>query len=353
MDVEIFKLIYKKKENEEKTRIFGENFIANNKNKCVVIYKNKKIVLKEYMPKEEYKKEDKIKIKILLNNGYNLSYMFKNCENLLYISCNNTKDNNDKETDSIENNDNIKIIKKKEFLLQSDDKTNLYDNSFEPFQNPILFPTSSISSLISYFNEDETYNSEITYLYNNINDTKYEYTIMNEMFYNCSLLESINSISDWNTKIIININKMFFNCRNLLSLPDISKWNTEYITDMSGLFYNCISLKSIPDISNWSTEQVRDLSFLFYNCSRLLSIPDISKWNTSNVTNMARMFYNCSTLLIFPDISYWNTYKVFDLSEMFCNCSSLNSLPDISNWITDQICFINEFFSNCSSLTYT
>ena len=300
MEFEIFTMKYIKKDNKSKIRIFGKNFIANNKNKCKMIYKNKIYPLKEYIQIEEYKREEEIKIKLLSKINYNKSCMFKDCKYLLNFKCNNIQKNDDKESNYIgkDNNNNINVPEREKLLISTNVKTNISEYSLDPFQNPILFLTSSISTLSSHFYEDETYNSEMAFLYNEIQETKYEYIIINEMFYNCPLLKSINSISDLEGKIIINMNKMFFNCRSLESLPDISKWKTYHVTDMSGFFFNCSRLSSIPDISNWNTNNVRDLNSLFFNCSRLLSIPDISKWNTSNVTNMSKILISVKCFLI-------------------------------------------------------
>ena len=49
--------------------------------------------------------------------------------------------------------------------------------------------------------------------------------------------------------------------------------------NMKSIFYNCSSLESIPDISNWNIKDFTDISCLFYGYSSLISLPDISKWN--------------------------------------------------------------------------
>ena len=44
------------------------------------------------------------------------------------------------------------------------------------------------------------------------------------MFYECSSLESLFDISDWNTNNATNMEVIFCNCSTLSSLSDISKW---------------------------------------------------------------------------------------------------------------------------------
>ena len=50
MEVEKYKLIYENKENINITRILGEEFVRNNKNKGNLIYNNKKYPLEGLYP---------------------------------------------------------------------------------------------------------------------------------------------------------------------------------------------------------------------------------------------------------------------------------------------------------------
>ena len=184
-------------------------------------------------------------------------------------------------------------------------------------------------------------------------------TDMSNMF-GCILLTSIPDISNWNTQNVKNMS-FLFGCFNLLSLPDISKWNTQNVTNMNNLFSYCKSLSSLPDISKWNTQNVIDMNAMFKDCSSLITLPDISKWNTQNVTTMGDscsscscregMFINCSSLIFLPDISKWNTENVTDMSYMFSGCKSLSSLPDISKWNTKNVKSFRGMFDGCSSLS--
>ena len=44
---------------------------------------------------------------------------------------------------------------------------------------------------------------------------------------------------------------MFCNCSKLQSLPDISQWNVNNVSYMNNMFENCSELKRLPDISRW------------------------------------------------------------------------------------------------------
>ena len=91
------KLIYKLEEEEEEIKILGKQFIEKNKNKCYIIYKNKKYELNEYFKVEEMNKNLEIKIKGI-NRITDISYMFYECSSLISIddiSNWNTKNIND------------------------------------------------------------------------------------------------------------------------------------------------------------------------------------------------------------------------------------------------------------------
>ena len=81
-----------KNDNEEKVKILDKSFIKNNRNKCKIIYKNKKYELKEYFEdiEKNYNHKDKIKFKLMfIHNIIDLSYMFYNCNSLISLSDNN------------------------------------------------------------------------------------------------------------------------------------------------------------------------------------------------------------------------------------------------------------------------
>ena len=87
---EIQKLIYKIN-NEDKIKIFGETFVGNNRNKCIISYKAKIFPLQTYFFIMDISKEDKInrKFEILLlemDDISDKSSMFYCCESLIEFS---------------------------------------------------------------------------------------------------------------------------------------------------------------------------------------------------------------------------------------------------------------------------
>ena len=240
MEVERYKMIYKINKNlynniklNNKIRIFGHNFVKNNKNKAKLIINNKKYKLEEYINNNNINSKeltaDKLKIGIVLNKGLsNVSHIFENCR---------------------------KLIK---FLY--------YDN---------IINIDELDEYNYYNNIDNDYD-DINTSQNNL-----DINLKEEFIYSKIPKKYIIFIKKYN--YFSNMSRMFYNCSSLISLPDISEWNTDFVIDMNCVFYNCSSLLSLPDISGWTTENVTDLSRMFYNCKSLLSLPDISKWATYKV----------------------------------------------------------------------
>ena len=250
-------------------RLFGQNFVKNNKNLCKVIIDNKEYDLCEYYSDKNLKLKNIFEIKLKgIINITDMSYMFYGCLSLLSLP-----DISKWDTKNVTNMSNM------------------------------FYYCNLLSSLpdISKW------------------DTK-NVTNMNSMFASCESLSSLPDISKWNTKNVTNISYIFSFCRALSSLPDISKWNTENVTDMSYIFYNCFSLLSLPDISKWDTKNVTNMSSMFSFCKTLSSLPDISNWDIKNVNDISNMFEFCKSLSSFPDISKWDTKNVKNKKHMFKGC---------------------------------
>jgi len=78
-------IIYKIKDNDKRLKIFGSEFVKNNKNNCVIIYEDKEYELNEYFNISDNIK-DELKIKLRgINNIINMSCIFYECSSLLSI----------------------------------------------------------------------------------------------------------------------------------------------------------------------------------------------------------------------------------------------------------------------------
>ena len=344
---ERFLLDDEKEYTEDVIRIFGKYFVIRNKNKCKIVYNNKKYQLKEYFDEidNNYNPEIKeIKIKLNgINNITNLSKMFYGCYHLSSVSESELRDENSQQS-TTKSSDAFPDINSCSplFEAKNDDKKE---------------ETKNIDSKINYeMNESNTQSYD---LYFGCAISSLEKTLLissknrNNLCIENSLNKYIQNIcqeTSNNSLKIKDMSYMFYGCISLISLPDISRWNISNTDDISYMFTKCYSLMSLPDISKWNTSNISKMSNIFWGCKALISLPDISKWDTSKVTNMKSMFSQCNSLMSLPDISKWDTSNVTNINYMLYQCSSLISLPDISKWNTSNIDTMEYLFSKCDKL---
>jgi len=265
---------YSINENDEGIKIFGEEFVKNNKDNCILTFNNKDYELCDYIKYNEYKinKNDFIFEVVLKEKKKitDMSQMFHGCESLICI--------------------------------YDIDK---WDTQHVTNMSKMFELCSSLCSLPSSLDWNTS-----------------QVTDISNMFSGCTNLSDIPDISKWDISNVNNIQGMFKYCENLKTLPDISNWNTSKITDMSEMFCCCKSLTKLPNISKWEIKNVMNMRDMFFCCENLTYIPNISNWNTINVTNMNHMFGGCKSLKSLPDISNWNTNKCkTEKKDIFYKCN--------------------------------
>ena len=169
-DNEEFFLYDEREYEEDIIRIFGKYFVKENKNKCKIIYNNKKYKLKEYFEEidKDYNSEiDEIKLKLVgINQITNLKEIFYGCYYLSSVS--------ESQNENAQNN----------------------FTKFEYF-------TSNNNSTLSDLNNSSIYLNKI------IN--------MSYMFSGCISLKSISDISKFNTFEMHYMDGVFKLCNSLIS----------------------------------------------------------------------------------------------------------------------------------------
>ena len=346
---------YQIKNEDEEIKIFGDEFVKNNKDNFHIILDDMEYKLINSLNKSDVGKSNKtfrIKLKEI-ETATNLNYIFNDCSNLISVqNFSNWNMNN--------------ITKMKAAFSGCSSLVNLSDISkwkmsnvtdissmFNGCTSLTVMPDISIWDTQNMTNMKELFcRCKSLKLLPDISKWKInKVTDISSMFRECSSLISLPDISKWKTDNLNNIQELFSLCSSLKEIPDISKWTTDKITDMSGLFKNCSSLEKLPEISNWNTKMVKTMQSMFKRCELLKSLPNFGKWDTSRVEDMSSMFNGCRNLESIPDISKWNTINVRNMKSMFSSCTSLKSTPDFSKWNTDNVNNVDYMFLECSSLT--
>ena len=203
-----------KYKNSTYIRLFGREFVSNNKNICKIIFNGKELELKEtFNPGYETQSDEFMEIQLKnISKITNLSYMFSNCDIV-----------------------DIPYIQK--------------------------WDTSNVTNMNNMFSDNSSYSFTSLPDISKLNTRNVIY--MKEIFKNCCEVESLPDISKWNTSKVKYMNGMFSECKKLSSLPNISNWNTSNVEEMNDMFLGCENLKNLPDISNWNTNNVSTMCKVF------------------------------------------------------------------------------------------
>ncbi len=274
-------------------KIFGTNFVNNNKNNCEIVVNEEIEELKDKLTLNQ----DKPNLRIILfenNTVKNISELFNGCDRLLSIS-----------------------------------GKSKWDTINVEYMNKMFNNCKSLKN----FPEIEGW------------DTRNVFN-MEEMFNGCCSLSEIKGLSKWKTNNVTNMKNLFKKCSLLKEIEGISEWETNELMDISGMFCKCCNLKSLPDISKWKTNNIITMEKMFKGCNKLEHLPDISKWDIFKVMNFSKMFDKCSSLKTFPDLSKWSPKEDAIKEKMFSKCKSLEYLPNISNWFIEE----DNLIDGCSSL---
>ena len=347
-------LIYKVNKNDKKIKIFGDEFVRNNKTKCKINIEGEESELKSEIYINKYFQKNKSEIMVELKNFDNIINMKDAFKDTPLISI--------PEISKVD----MANIETMESTFQNciylDNLPELDWNIKKIKSMKSMFSGCRSIKYLSIKNWKTEKNQDMSYMFHDNRELKYIKGLkqletpfvksMECMFSGCCKLEEIEDISEWETTNLENIGEMFKGCKSLKSIPDISNWNTLKVKDIHELFYGCENLKSLPDISKWKTNNIESIYGLFNECSSLISIPDISKWKINKVNNLSELFADCTKLLEIPDISCWNVSNITDLSKLFFNCLSLKFLPNIGNWVVNNVINMNEVFSKCKNLDY-
>ena len=175
-----------------KLRLFGEEFVKNNKDNCSIIIDGKNQGLSEHINiNEKMRKKGYLEIKLKENKIIsNMSHMF--CR-------------------GIEEDDRILLWQIPD--ISKWNTINVTDMSY------LFCCCENLESLpdISSWNTS------------NVKD-------MSNMISYCRNLESLPDISKWDTSNVTDMSHMFVNDLKLKLFPDISKWNTSKVKDMEHMF---------------------------------------------------------------------------------------------------------------------
>ena len=63
------------------------------------------------------------------------------------------------------------------------------------------------------------------------------------------------------------MNDMFYDCKNIISINDIANWNVKNVYDARNMFMNCSSIESFDPLENWELSSHVYKYGMFYHSS--------------------------------------------------------------------------------------
>ena len=231
---------YKINAYDQKVKILGKNFVANNKKNCAIKIinkeKNKYFYITEFIEvNETMRNEGYVQIKLVeINQIENMSFMFGKA---LYYE------------------QKVPIL---EFVDVNNWSTKDVINMSKLF--------CECNELISLPNLD-FFNTE------KVKD-------MSFMFFGCENLKDIKGIGKWNTTNVKNMSNMFAYCRNLNFIDSLAEWNVENVEDLSYMFYGCRFLQKLKGIKTWPSKlkKLKNNNYFIYGCEFLKDTSDLPSW---------------------------------------------------------------------------
>lgn len=132
------------------------------------------------------------------------------------------------------------------------------------------------------------------------------------------------------------------------SIVGLDKWEIIHVQNLNDMFFNCTRLESINSVENWNVNNVQDFSFMFAHCDLLKTI-NLSKWIVDKVcTIIDGMFYSCDKL---SSISLPTIYKCLSMSLTFSFCANIKEINLTSFiFLSDSIIDKSTVFANCKNL---
>ena len=289
---------YKIDRNDIYLRLFGKEFVENNKNKLIIIIEGITEEITEKIKITE-KMKDKGYLEILLKEKIQIT-------NMSHMFCR-----------GIDEKDRMLLMNITDITKW--DTKNITDMSY------LFCCCEELEKLpdISFWNTSK------------VKD-------MSNMISYCRKLESLPDISNWDTKSVTNMSHMFANDIELKSFPDISKWNTSKVQDMGHMFAYCEKINDLPDVSKWDTSNIVNMSYMFSFCKNLSHFPNIFKWKIKNPANLKGMFFYCyqSENFKYFDSSQCQINKKCNVDFLFYYCDCFHG----SSENNDSFKIISDYF---------
>jgi len=153
-------------------------------------------------------------------------------------------------------------------------------------------------------------------------------------FEDCSKLDKVESMNDWDVSNVTDMSRTFQNTENFNQ--NISNWDVSSVTTMEAMFERADKFNQ--DIGGWDVSSVTNMRYMFGSADSFNQ--DIGGWDVSNVKNMFYMFFNTDSFNKY--IGSWNVSSVTTMDSMFYAATNFNQ--DIGGWDVSSVTNMHQMF---------
>lgn len=285
-------------------QIDTSNWILNNTNMCAMFDNDTN--LKEIIGYENWN----------MNNVYDISYIFYNCQNL-NVNLNHWAINANKIHGAF-------YCMNKFSIDVSKWNTSRVESIANMFQKVKLVTGLSNWDATNFINLSGAFSS---YQGNNLNEiwnwNISKVTAMDETFGWTPDLPIID-LSKWKFNVPLNtINSCFPWCEKLTEIKGLEKWDTSLVKNFSQLFMSSKNLKKI-NVENWNVSNVNS----FHRCFAGIGVVNLNlqNWKPVNCLNFSLMFDYAPGIEEVDFSSAYTPYSNANLSFMFNNVVNLKNV---------------------------
>ena len=152
---------------------------------------------------------------------------------------------------------------------------------------------------------------------------------------------------DFNTSNVENMSAMF-NCTSLEDLSFIKDFDTSKVVDIGHMFQGFDGTEL--DLSSWDVSKVENIDTIFNNCNKLTTL-NLRGWDLSNLKDSGSAFRLLDSM-DYLDLSYLDFSKSEDYSYMFMgDTNSYSSVFDLSGTDWNENAKVDGMFYNIKGST--
>ena len=166
---------------------------------------------------------------------------------------------------------------------------------------------------------------------------------MRFLFSYCLYLENIEGLKHWDVRNVKDMDSMF-EYTGISNTNALRLWQTSSLNTTKRMFFCCDNLASIEGISFFDMRRVVNITLMFTNCVSLTDVNDLQRWKFENLLYAWGTFKYCTNLVSIAGLSRCYFATVIDFLEFLAYTSvrdirmltqQFNENANVSDFVRD------------------